>query len=176
MKRALIVVDYQNDFVGGSLGFPAAAALEDPICEKIRQYKERGGDVIFTYDTHGEDYLQTQEGSRLPIVHCLKGTDGWQLYGRVNSLRDSDAPTFLKPAFGSMELAEYLMCRRYDEVELVGLVSSICVISNAILAKAALPECRVVVDAACTAGADKPLHEKALDVMQGLQIDVLNRG
>lgn len=175
MRKALIVVDYQNDFVGGSLGFPGAASLEGPICEKIRQYRQRGDDVIFTYDTHGEDYLHTREGQNLPIVHCVKDTDGWQLYGEVNALRDENTPCFYKPSFGSMELAEYLMCRRYEELELVGLVSNICVISNAVLAKAALPECRVRVDAGCTLGPDAALHERALDVMEGLQIEVTGR-
>ena len=175
MKKALIVVDYQNDFVGGSLGFPGAEALERPICDKIREYKKHGWDVIFTYDTHGEDYLQTREGKGLPIIHCVKDTDGWQLYGKVEALRGPDTPCFCKPSFGSMELAEYLLCRRYEELELVGLVSNICVISNAVLAKAALPECRVLVAAACTLGPDKALHEKALDVLEGLQIEVLHR-
>ena len=175
MKKALIVVDYQNDFVSGSLGFPDAAGLEQPICQKIRQYREQGGEVIFTLDTHGENYLQTQEGKKLPIVHCLRGTEGWKLYGAVAQMAMPQDKVFEKPSFGSRELMDYLAQQQFDQVELVGIVSNICVISNAMLAKAALPEAEVMVDAACTASSDILLHQKAMDVMEGVQITVLNR-
>lgn len=175
MSKLLVVVDYQNDFVNGSLGFPGAEALEEPICRKIEEYKARGDDVAFTFDTHGEDYLETQEGKNLPVTHCVWGMPGWELYGRVADYCDALTPCFHKPAFGSMALAYYAKTQGYEEVELCGLVSNICVISNAVLVKAALPEARVSVDARCTACADPAMNEKALDVMEGLQVAVTNR-
>ena len=175
MRRALIVVDFQKDFVDGSLGFAQAPFLEDAICAKIEAYRRQGQTVIFTFDTHGDDYLHTQEGRNLPIAHCLKGCAGWELYGRVAELCRPEDLQIEKPSFGSLELAEYLRRSEFEQVELIGLVSNICVISNAVLAKAALPEAEIIVDAACTASADPALHEKALDVMEGLQITVVNR-
>ncbi|MEM1485626.1 isochorismatase family cysteine hydrolase [Oscillospiraceae bacterium PP1C4] len=175
MKKLLVVVDYQNDFVSGSLGFPKAAELEEVICRKIEQYKTRGDTVAFTFDTHDADYLQTQEGRNLPVEHCVKGTQGWQLYGKVAACCDETTPCFYKLAFGSMELARYVQAEHYDEIELCGLVSNICVISNAVLLKAALPEAVVCVDANCTASFDCVMNEKTLDVMEGLQIKVSNR-
>lgn len=175
MKRLLIVVDYQIDFVSGSLGFPKAAQLEEGIYHKIKDYKENNQDVIFTFDTHDINYLQSQEGKKLPVEHCIKGSEGWNLYGKISEFLDDNATVFAKPTFGSLELAEYLKGKEYDSIELIGLVSNICVISNAILAKAALPEAEIIVDASCTASFDSKLNEKALDVMEGLQIKVLNR-
>lgn len=175
MRQALVVVDFQKDFVDGSLGFPQAPDLEAAICAKIDAYHAQNHTVIFTFDTHAANYLKTQEGKKLPISHCLKNSEGWQLYGRVAGLRRPEDVVIEKPGFGSLELAGYLRSSRFDRVELIGLVSNICVISNAVLAKAALPEAEIVVDAACTAGADRKLHEEALDVMEGLQITVENR-
>ena len=175
VSKLLIVVDYQNDFVTGSLGFPKAAALEHGIAERIQEYKARGDDVVFTLDTHGGDYSHTQEGRNLPVPHCMRGTEGWKLYGAIAALCDASTPRFEKGAFGSLALANYLASKDYESVELVGVVSNICVVSNAVLAKAALPEARVIVDAACTASHDDRLNEATLDVMQGLQIEVLNR-
>lgn len=175
MKKALIVVDYQNDFVTGSLGFPGAEALEGPICEKIEACRARGGDVIFTLDTHGPDYADTQEGKKLPVPHCRKGSRGWELYGRVERRRAPEDRCFEKGTFGSLALAEYVKEKGYGQIELCGLVSNICVVSNAILCKAALPEAEIVVDARCTASGMGELHDQALDVMQGLQITVLGR-
>lgn len=175
MKKALIVVDYQNDFVSGSLGFPEAVSLEKKICEKIETYRKNGSDVLFTFDTHEPDYLKTEEGKHLPVAHCLRGTEGWQLYRKVKDYCDETTPCFEKPTFPSLELGEYLREKGYDAVEFVGLVSNICVLSNAVIAKAALPGAHIVVDASCTAGADRTMHEKALDVMGGLHIEVTNR-
>lgn len=175
MKRILIVVDYQNDFVSGSLGFEKAEKLEQAIVGKIEEYQSNGDETAFTFDTHSEQYLQTQEGQKLPVIHCVKGTPGWNLYGRTADYCGEGTKCFEKGTFGSMELAGYLAQRGYDAVELVGVVSNICVISNAVLAKAALPEAEIIVDAACTASNDDALNEKALDVMEGLQITVLNR-
>lgn len=175
MRQALIVVDFQKDFVDGSLGFAQARLLDGAICAKIKACHEQHQTVLFTLDTHADDYLQTQEGGKLPVVHCVKHTPGWALYGRSAELREADDLLIEKPGFGSLELANALRHAKFDRIELVGLVSNICVISNAVLAKAALPEAEIVVDAACTASADQSLHEKALDVMEGMQITVINR-
>ena len=107
MKQALIVVDYQNDFVDGALGFPKAKELEEPICQKIEQARKEGAEVIFTFDTHGEDYLSTQEGRKLPVPHCMKNSEGWQLYGRVAALKEEGDRCFANPCFASWELGEY---------------------------------------------------------------------
>lgn len=175
MKKLLIVVDYQMDFVSGSLGFPKAAKLEEGIYQKIKDYKENNQDVIFTFDTHDIQYLQSQEGRKLPVEHCIKGSEGWKLYGKVAELCDKNTLSYEKPTFGSLELAEYLKDKEYESIEIVGLVSNICVISNAVLAKVALPEAEIVIDASCTASFDDSLNEKALDVMEGLQMKVINR-
>lgn len=176
MKKLLLVVDYQKDFVDGALGFPGAEKLDAPIAQKISQYRANGDDVAFTLDTHGEDYLSTQEGRKLPIAHCIHGSEGWALYGETAKAVQMGDEMIQKPAFPSLELGAWLREKSYDRIELVGLVSYICVISNAVIAKAALPEAEIMVDAACTAGPDKGLHEKCLDLMaQGLQITVTNR-
>lgn len=185
MKRLLIVVDYQNDFVDGSLGFEGAEKLEDPIIAKIEQYRETGDEVAFTFDCHYADYLQTQEGKNLPVPHCIDGESGRELYGRLPDMVRNDDHVFLKQTFGSSELFERLLeiqrtadeigMQAFESIELVGLVSNICVISNAVIAKTACPEVPVIVDASCTASFDPILHEKCLDVMEGLQIQVVNR-
>lgn len=175
MKKILIVVDYQKDFVSGSLGFKKAAELEKSIEDKIVEYKQRGDEVVFTFDTHMDNYLKTQEGKNLPIPHCIKNTEGWNLYGNIARHCNSNTKRFEKVTFGSMELAEYLSRNGYDYVELIGVVSNICVISNAVLAKAALPEAEIVVDASCTASSDDTLNQKAFDVMEGMQIKIINR-
>lgn len=175
MKKLLIVVDFQNDFVTGALGFDRAPALEAPIATKISEYRREGQTVAFTFDTHGQDYLQTREGTNLPVVHCLRDSEGWQLFGSIAGMVEPGDKLIYKPAFGSAELFDYLRTSDFESVELVGLVSDICVISNAVLAKAALPEAEVIVDAACTSTADPEKNEAALDVMSGMQIKIINR-
>lgn len=176
MKRLLLVVDYQKDFVDGALGFPGAEALDGPIAAKIAQYRAAGDDVAFTLDTHQENYLDTQEGRKLPVAHCLMNTEGWQLYGKTGQALDKSRDMVVcKPAFPSLRLGNWLKERGYDRIELVGLVSYMCVLSNAIVAKAALPEAELVVDASCTAGPDPRLHANALELMETLQITVVNR-
>ena len=176
MKRLLLVIDYQKDFVDGALGFPGAERLDRAIAQKITAYRAAGDDVAFTLDTHGEDYLDTQEGRKLPVPHCLRGSEGWELYGETGKSRREGDALLEKPAFPSLELGAFLREKGYGRVELVGLVSYICVVSNAVVAKAALPEAEIIVDAACTGGPDPALHQKALDLMeQGLQITVVNR-
>lgn len=173
MKRCLIVVDYQVDFVTGTLGNEAAAALENAIAERIRLSRERGDDIIFTLDTHGPDYLSTREGRYLPVPHCIEGTPGHALYGKTALERQEGDCVFCKETFGSTGLFDHLRTHPYDAIELCGVVTNICVISNAILAKTALPEADVAVHASLCASNDPALHQKALDVMASLQIDIL---
>ena len=176
VKRLLLVVDYQKDFVDGALGFPGAEALDGPIAAKIAACRAAGDDVAFTLDTHGPDYLDTQEGRKLPVPHCLLNSEGWQLYGQTGQAMERNRDMVIgKGAFPSLWLANWLKEQGYDRVELAGLVSYLCVLSNAIMVKAALPEAEIVVDASCTAGPDPDLHAKGLDVMEALQITVLNR-
>lgn len=171
--KALVVVDYQVDFVNGALGFPGAEKLEPLILAKIEECRKSGGQVIFTLDTHGENYLDTAEGKKLPVPHCIKGTPGHALYGKTAGAVTPEDIVIEKPAFGSLELADLLRHISPEEVELCGLVTDICVISNAVIAKAALPESRVVVDSSACATADRSAHERALAVMRGVQIDVI---
>ncbi len=175
MKKVLLVIDYQKDFVDGALGFEGAELLEQRIIDKIEQYAAEGHKVIFTLDTHEENYMDTAEGKALPVPHCINGTEGWGLYGKLPKHVPAGSPMICKETFGSLSLANYLAQEKFDSVELVGLVSNICVLSNAVLAKAALPESKIIVDASCTSGADKEMHEKSLDIMQGIFIDVINR-
>ena len=173
MKKLLIVVDMQKDFVDGALGSKEAVAIVDNVVNKINTFD---GDIIVTYDTHRENYMETREGKKRPVPHCIKGTDGWELDKKVQSALDGkDYITIEKPTFGSLELVEICEEEQYEQVELVGLVSNICVLSNAVLVKTALPEAEVIVDASCTACADPVMNEKALDIMEGLQITVINR-
>lgn len=173
--KALIIIDFQNDFVTGSLGFPEAPILDARIVKKIEREILQGTDIVFTFDTHDESYLSTQEGVNLPTVHCIKGTPGWNLYGETAHFLQKASAVFEKDSFGSLELANYLKERNYDEIELVGLVSHICVLTQAVLAKTALPEAVISVDASCTASYDSKLHEAALNIMQALQIKVTER-
>lgn len=174
-KKLLVIVDYQNDFVDGALGFPRAAELEGPICEKIDHSHANGDDIVFTLDTHLADYLYTQEGKILPVTHCVRGTHGWGLYGKVGKLAEGH-PQLEKDTFGCKVLLDYLLTApTYDEIELVGLVGNICVLSNAVIAKTAQPEAEIVVDVRCTACPDPALNEKTLDILEGLQVKVINR-
>jgi nicotinamidase-related amidase len=175
MRRCLIVVDYQNDFVSGSLGFPGAELLDPLIAEKINKYRAKGDVIVFTFDTHGADYLKTQEGRNLAVPHCVEGTTGHDLYGETGKMAREGDRHFFKSAFGSDELYEYLKSTPFRRIEIVGLVSNICVISNAVLAKTAQPETPIIVDADCTASHDPNLHKAALDVMIGLQIRVARK-
>ncbi len=174
-RKLLVVVDYQNDFVTGSLGFPKAVFLEKNICDKIKAYRQNNDTVIFTLDTHTEDYMQTQEGKNLPVEHCIKGTDGVKLYGKLNELVNENDLFIEKGTFGAIGLADYLKEKSFTSIEFVGVVSNICIISNAVVAKTFQPEAAIIIDASCVASFDDGLHEKALDVMQGLQMKIINR-
>jgi len=167
----LIVVDMQNDFVTGALGTAEAQAIVPHVNAKIAAADA----VVYTLDTHGEDYLSTQEGRKLPVPHCMKNSEGWQLYGRVAALKEEGDRCFDKPCFGSWELGEYARQRQFDKIELCGVVSNICVLSNAVLLKAALPEAQLVVDARCVASNDDKANEEALDMLQSVQVEVVGR-
>ena len=175
MKRLLIVVDYQIDFVTGSLGFPKAETLEEPICRKIAAYRNAGDEIVFTFDTHGEDYMTTVEGKTLPVPHCSRLSNGWQLFGKVASLKSHKDIVFEKPTFGSAGLLTYLQEHPYSSIELCGLVTNMCVLSNAVIAKTAQPDTDIIIDSACTASFDDVLHEKALDVLASIHLTILNR-
>ena len=174
MKKLLIVVDFQNDFIDGSLGFLDARKLIDKIHDKIALYLDNGDDVIFTLDTHDENYEKTKEGEKLPIRHCIKNTDGWKVNDKCNFL-SSAKMVFEKDTFPSYKLASYLKDHPYDDVLLCGLVSNICVISNAIMVKSVLANANIYVDASLTSSTDLVLQEKGFDVLEGLHIDVINR-
>ena len=173
MKDVLIVVDMQNDFIDGALGTAEAVSIVPKVVEKVKAFP---GTVIFTRDTHTENYLSTQEGRKLPVTHCVKGTPGWQIRDELEALRTNNAVD--KPGFGSTALAHMLASMDKAEglssVTLVGLCTDICVISNAMLIKAALPEVPVIVDAACCAGVTPASHKNALEAMKMCQIDVIN--
>ena len=175
MKKLLIIVDYQNDFVSGSLGNPFASAIEGAVVEKIKQYRENGDEIAFTFDTHDDQYMQTQEGKHLPVPHCQKGSSGWQLFGKVAALIQPEDQRFCKSCFGSADMFDFLRHKTYESVELAGVVTNICVLSNAVLVKTALPETTVLVDAAATASNDPDLHQKALDILESIHVTVINK-
>ena len=174
MGRLLVVVDMQNDFVDGALGFEGADGIIEGIAKRIQEYKDAGDEVVYTLDTHFENYPDTQEGRNLPVPHCIKGSEGHAL---VPALKDilSDCLCFEKPTFGSLKLGNYINSNadKYDSIELCGLVSNICVISNAVIAKAAAPETQIIVDSALTDSFDKKLDQETYDIMKGVQITVL---
>lgn len=170
MAKLLVVVDMQNDFIDGALGTLQARAIVPHVAEKIRQYQASGDDVIFTLDTHGENYLDTQEGKHLPVLHCVKGTHGWKLHPDLETF---EGKRFEKGTFGSIACAEYAAGRSYEAIGLVGLCTDICVISNALLLKAALPETPIAVDSSCCAGVTPASHETALSAMKACQIEIL---
>lgn len=173
MNKLLIVVDYQNDFVDGALGFAKAKTLEPYIVELIKSYRAEGHDVMFTLDTHQEDYLSTEEGKSIPTPHCIRGTYGHKLYGKVNKL-SGGSYIFEKRSFPSSQLCFYLRGCNYEEITLVGVVSNICVLSNAIMAKAALPKAHIIIDAKGCASPDEELEKKAYEVARGMLIEVKN--
>lgn len=177
MNRYLFVIDYQNDFVDGALGFPGAEKLDEKIAAKVRRYGK--GHVFFTRDTHFENYLETREGRNLPVVHCIQGTKGWEVYGETaKALAEVEAPGIDKLVFGmdvTAPATAAVLPEHADEIELVGLVSNICVVSNAVVLQSRYPEAVISVDAACTDSFDKTLHEKVLDVLAGFQVNVNNR-
>lgn len=173
MKKILVVVDMQKDFVDGALGSKEAVAIVPAVVEKIKAFD---GDIFVTYDTHFENYMDTAEGKKLPVPHCIKGTEGWKLDRAVEAaLTGKDFTPVEKVTFGSVELPALIKKAVGEEeftVELIGLCTDICVVSNALMIKANFPETTVLVDSACCAGVTPDLHEAALKTMQSCQIEI----
>lgn len=180
MKRLLVVIDYQKDFVDGALGFEKAVTLEEGIYNKINEYLKDGHKVLFTYDTHEENYLESREGKNLPVVHCIKGSEGHKLFGRLNEFQGNKNTLYYeKYGFGiapedmvkiSREIGEEL-----DEIEIVGVVTNICVISNFVMFQSQYRNADIIVDASLCESFDYDLHSKTLDVIEGLQGKVINK-
>ena len=169
--KILIVVDMQNDFIDGALGTKEAEKIVANVKEKIDTYRSNNDEVIFTRDTHFDDYLETQEGKNLPVKHCIKDSFGWQISSKLDV---ADSVVIDKPTFGSTKLMEYLLSKQnISEIQLVGLCTDICVISNAFLLKAALPEVLISVDSRCCAGVTPESHNRALESMKTCQIMVI---
>ena len=172
MQKVLVVVDMQNDFIDGALGTKEAVAIVPHVEEKIRTFD---GTVLFTRDTHETWYLDTQEGKKLPVSHCIRDTEGWQIRSELDALRKTEPID--KETFGSTDLAGELVAMNEDEeiesITVVGLCTDICVISNALLVKASLPEVPIIVDAKCCAGVTPERHENALKAMEACQIEIV---
>ena len=174
MSKVLVVVDMQKDFIDGALGFEGADKIIPGIAAKIEEFEEAGNPVLYTLDTHFDNYLETREGKNLPVPHCIKGSDGYKLCDELSDLLGGKK-VFRKLTFGSLELGEYLQERasQIESVEVCGLVSNICVLSNAVIVKAAVPEAEVIVDSKLTASFDPKLHQATMDVLKGIQVTVL---
>ena len=181
MKKVLVVVDYQKDFVDGALGFESAKNLDAGIAQLMREYaKDENGLIACTFDTHYPNYLETQEGKKLPVEHCIIDTDGWKLYGEVEDVEimyPMKCTRIKKPTFGSTELVRYLTkvdkeLGGIESITLVGVVTNMCVISNAVVAKAACPEAEIIIKKDLVDSFDKELHQKALDVMASMQMTI----
>lgn len=171
MKKLLIVVDFQNDFVNGSLGFAGAEKLDEKICELIKSFDSEGDDVVYTLDTHSDDYLNTEEGKYLPVPHCIPGTVGYEVFGNTKELLKNKV-CFKKSTFPSLDLGDWIKGKNYDEITVAGLDLSICVLSNAVMAKAACPNAHVIVDTNCSSGGDKTANEIAIAALKRIQVEI----
>ncbi len=167
MKNTLIVIDMQNDFISGSLGTSEAQAIVENVKNKISQYSAKGDEIIYTRDTHYPDYLSTPEGKKLPVEHCIKDTHGWQI---ADGIEAEDAKIIDKPSFGYTGWDKF----DFESIELVGLCTDICVVSNALILKAMFPNAEITVDASCCAGVTPESHRAALETMAMCQINILN--
>lgn len=171
MKKLLIVVDYQIDFVSGALGFENADKLEEGIVARIKIAQSSGEDIVFTRDVHEENYMETEEGKNLPVLHCIRGSEGTKFFGRVEEL-SKGYKVFEKATFGSIELAKYLDGKHYDEITLIGLVSYICVLSNAVIAKAAIPNAHIVVEKDLTSAAFIHEQEVGFEALRNIHVEI----
>lgn len=169
MKKTLIVIDMQNDFVDGALGTKEAQAIVPNVKKKIEEYKARGDEIIFTRDTHYDDYLKTNEGKHLPVQHCIFQTNGWEIHSELDDL---DYLHLDKETFGYAYWDEWLN-RGIEVIEIVGLCTDICVVSNTLILKAMYPEINITVDASCCAGVTPESHQAALTTMKMCQINVI---
>ena len=178
MKKVLVVIDYQKDFVDGALGFNKAETLEDGIYNKVKNYLDNGDKVVFTYDTHYENYLETREGKSLPVSHCYINTEGHELYGKLNEfVGTKNTFHYNKEAFGiapkdMVKLSEDIGTD-IDEIELVGVVTNMCVISNVVTFQSQYINANLIVDGSLCASFDDSLHDKALDVIEALSVKVI---
>ncbi len=170
MKKLLIVVDMQNDFVTGALGSRDAELIVPRVKSKIEEYENNGFEIMFTRDTHYNNYLNTQEGEYLPVEHCVEGTHGHAI---INEIGTKEYIVFDKPNFGSIELSKKVAAGGYDEIELCGLCTDICVVSNALILKAQLPETKISVDSKCCAGVTEESHKAALLTMKMCQVNII---
>lgn len=175
-KKILVIVDMQNDFIDGALGTPEAQAIVPAATAQIRKRKEQGYDVIATLDTHGENYLETSEGKKLPVPHCIRNTPGWQINGQIAQAL-GQCILVEKPSFGSLKLPaiveELTQTASKVTIELLGLCTDICVVSNALILKANFPEANIQVVAGCCAGVTPEKHKASLETMASCQIDVI---
>ncbi len=175
-QKFLIVVDMQNDFIDGALGTREAQAITDAAAERIRACCGAGYRTIATLDTHGENYMETAEGKKLPVPHCIRGTDGWQIHPKIREAL-GDCTLLEKPTFGSTRLPELIREGMAPDdrlvIEVMGLCTDICVVSNVLLLKAHFPEARIAVNTGCCAGVTPARHEAALETMRSCQIDMI---
>ena len=172
MKRLYVVVDMQKDFINGSLGTREAQEMLPRMVDRLTEIQARKDtDIIFTMDTHGSDYLETQEGKNLPVQHCIKGTDGWQIAAALQVFAERAVAIVEKPSFGYIGWQD--IGKGYDEITMGGLCTDICVISNAMLLKAFFPEIRLRIDSTCCAGVTAESHNNALQSMKMCQMDII---
>ena len=175
-RKILIAVDLQNDFIDGALGTEEAVAIVPEAAKRIRDCRAAGFEIYATLDTHGEDYMNTREGKKLPVPHCIRNTKGWEINPEIREAL-GDCTLVEKPTFGSVRLMEMIRNSvepgQKETIELIGLCTDICVVSNAMLLKAALPEAEMQVSAACCAGVTPAKHQAALETMASCQIDIL---
>ena len=174
MKKTLIVIDMQNDFIDGALGTPEAQAIVPNVKKKIEEYKTRGDEIIFTRDTHHNEYLETMEGKKLPVEHCIRQTYGWEIYSEL----PTDGATILdKYTFGLFNIGEVVKMildnEEPESIEIVGLVLNICVISNAIILKSFFPNTPITVDLSCTAATSDQDFDAAIRVLNSCHIDTI---
>ena len=173
MQNILVVVDMQNDFIDGALGTKEAVQIVPNVKKKLQEFQGR---ILFTRDTHEENYMETQEGKKLPVPHCIKGTKGWEIREELEAYRKEEA--FDKPSFGSLSLGEALKAMHQEEeigkITFIGICTDICVISNVMITKAFLPEVEIEVDASCCAGVSPATHKNALEAMKVCQVKVVN--
>ena len=178
MKKMLLVIDMQNDFIDGGLGTKEAESIVGNVVKKIKEYESKNLEIIFTMDTHDEEYLETQEGKNLPVKHCIKGTYGWKLHPDItNGFDMSQYKIYEKGTFGSDNLANDFAEGKYqliEQIEIIGVATDICVLTNAVLTKTFMPETLVTVDASCCAGVTPESHRIALQAMKPIQIEIIN--
>ena len=173
--KTLIVIDMQNDFIDGALGSKEAQAIVPNVKKKIEEYVASGDEVIFTRDTHGEQYLETNEGKHLPVPHCIKNTEGWNIIPEIDipDREHIDKPTFGYPDWEITGQDGDFTDRNFEEIEIIGVCTDICVVSNALILKAFYPEINITVDASCCAGVTPESHQAALTTMKMCQINVI---